>query len=793
MRQHLRLAFFIVLLCLSQKALTEVTDNVKVDLTGDVVFSPPLKMETPFANSLASFTAVGIQAALLPEKDRVYPIQFDQIIDVLVIHSPELPELSIQENINHIEGLFVGLDIADTGLENSGVNGRYRIVDIIEQRFFDDKLTQANANAPELLDALNSNNATQFAYQQSGADFIINIANTPRRLAAVASLANVLGTSGEALNKLVVSYPLIAGSAVVHESLRGSIIAHEFGHNLGLSHDRESFPEASTLNDNFIAYGFTDAQRRFSSLMSATPCSSQNCTKSFYSSPDIFVDGIQMGVSESQSNAADASKAVRATFQHAAYFNSRFQSANTVWQYTQDGMVVDWPEVIGADYYLVVERSCAEFDAGFFVNLLENAIQVSQSAALIQNLQNDTEICIVAEKAEIDNQGTGRMFLGGTQLFASDEYIKFDASVVRLNKDQTELSIFFELSDTSIDNNALSLSLFYFAQSNVNENWFDEGDFEAPQAQEVLDAIMDYTFTGEGATRQLTMNLKVPFSEISDAFSTVLELPQFVAPLRLRVGYVNQSDLPISAHFAINQNIPSTRSPKLLSIPKRIENQTSSELSFVIEGVPLGASISLLPEDGLIIEDTNFNLVERGDSYRNLVKATVRTESDLSDKVHIAVMLNGSELHDKITVIPGPLNQPPNLSLEVGSVLTAGAQVLINSNASDADGTIEQFRWSSLRGPLLPDEAVNIENLLIPNAQAGDYRVNLAVLDDKGAIAEQTISFTVTDNSNPPAQNPPDRDEQSGGGSMGLTVFMFLSLMILIRRLAKRASIANTL
>jgi hypothetical protein len=258
-----------------------------------------------------------------------------------------------------------------------------------------------------------------------------------------------------------------------------------------------------------------------------------------------------------------------------------------------------------------------------------------------------------------------------------------------------------------------------------------------------------------------------------------------VAPLRLRVGYVNQSDLPISAHFAINQNIPSTRSPKLLSIPKRIENQTSSELSFVIEGVPLGASISLLPEDGLIIEDTNFNLVERGDSYRNLVKATVRTESDLSDKVHIAVMLNGSELHDKITVIPGPLNQPPNLSLEVGSVLTAGAQVLINSNASDADGTIEQFRWSSLRGPLLPDEAVNIENLLIPNAQAGDYRVNLAVLDDKGAIAEQTISFTVTDNSNPPAQNPPDRDEQSGGGSMGLTVFMFLSLMILIRRLPK--------
>ena len=53
MRQHLRLAFFILLLCLSQKALTEVTDNVKVDLTGDVVFSPPLRMETPFANNLA--------------------------------------------------------------------------------------------------------------------------------------------------------------------------------------------------------------------------------------------------------------------------------------------------------------------------------------------------------------------------------------------------------------------------------------------------------------------------------------------------------------------------------------------------------------------------------------------------------------------------------------------------------------------------------------------------------------------------------------------------------------------
>jgi hypothetical protein len=406
---------------------------------------------------------------------------------------------------------------------------------------------------------------------------------------------------------------------------------------------------------------------------------------------------------------------------------------------------------------------------------------VNHSSALIQNLQNDVDVCIVAEKDASDRQEVSRMLLGGTQIFVSEEHIKLNASLLRLESNLSNLILDFQLSDPSVENASLALSLFYFAQANINENWFDMDDFEAPQMKSVLDSIIDYSFTGEGSTRQLNMNLKVPFTQISAAYANVVELPQFVAPLRLRIGYINESGLPISSHFAINDSLPNTNKPTLLGFPKRIESQTSTELNFAIENAPVGASISLIPDNGLIIEDESFEFIRLGNRNRTHIKAIVKTESSLQETFSVGVMLEGIELNEKVNITSGPINELPAIQLSLDSNLIAGTDVQIRGNSSDSDGFIEQYRWSIISGPSFPDTVFNQENLLIPNAQSGDFQVDLKVVDDKGSIAQQSISFTVQENTSSPSPTLPDTQEDSSGGSFNIFTMIIVFLITAIR------------
>jgi hypothetical protein len=174
MQKYINFSLLVVVLCSYQLAIASSDQFKTYDLTNDVLLNVPATITKNSALETANFNVLDVQANLLRQEDQVYPIQFDQTIDVLVIHSPQLPEIAIQREIDHMKDLFDGLGIANESLENSGVTGTYRIIDIVEQSFFEDKLTQAFSNAPDVVLAQNGNNATQYLYQKSGADFILS-------------------------------------------------------------------------------------------------------------------------------------------------------------------------------------------------------------------------------------------------------------------------------------------------------------------------------------------------------------------------------------------------------------------------------------------------------------------------------------------------------------------------------------------------------------------------------------------------------------------------------------------
>jgi len=96
----------------------------------------------------------------------------------------------------------------------------------------------------------------------------------------------------------------LAGSSVNFSNNRcpTSTVAHELGHNGGLSHDRYETTENLLLKDgsHYAGYGFVDTLHRVRSIMSySNECSALGLSCEvvpYYSNPDILRDGTPFGV-----------------------------------------------------------------------------------------------------------------------------------------------------------------------------------------------------------------------------------------------------------------------------------------------------------------------------------------------------------------------------------------------------------------------------------------------------------------------------------------------------------------
>jgi hypothetical protein len=98
-----------------------------------------------------------------------------------------------------------------------------------------------------------------------------------------------------------------------------------------------------------------------------------------------------------------------------------------------------------------------------------------------------------------------------------------------------------------------------------------------------------------------------------------------------------------------------------------------------------------------------------------------------------------------LTVYAGLVNIPPVADAGKDTTITLPANIAnLNGNATDADGTVTSFQWSKVGGPA----TFNITNANQAITQAtgliaGTYQFELAVTDNNGAIAKDTMVVTV--------------------------------------------------
>ncbi|WP_299245966.1 Ig-like domain-containing protein [uncultured Aquimarina sp.] len=92
-------------------------------------------------------------------------------------------------------------------------------------------------------------------------------------------------------------------------------------------------------------------------------------------------------------------------------------------------------------------------------------------------------------------------------------------------------------------------------------------------------------------------------------------------------------------------------------------------------------------------------------------------------------------------------NNSPNVSITgINNTYSVGANISVNINANDADGTITKHQVF-VNGNLVDTDGTNYTPHQISNVQAGSYTVKVVVTDNDGATDEDTKSFTVTGSS----------------------------------------------
>ncbi|RYZ48867.1 MAG: hypothetical protein EOP49_17570, partial [Sphingobacteriales bacterium] len=147
------------------------------------------------------------------------------------------------------------------------------------------------------------------------------------------------------------------------------------------------------------------------------------------------------------------------------------------------------------------------------------------------------------------------------------------------------------------------------------------------------------------------------------------------------------------------------------------------------------------------------NLVEGEYTFR----LTVTDDDDATGTKTVKVIVNGAP------------NQAPVADAGVNAVITLPIAVatLDGRASTDADGTIDSYRWSQVSGPSTAIMVnANQSVALLSSLLEGVYTFRLTVTDDKGATDAETVNVTV----NPLIQLPNQTPVANAGANITITL-----------------------
>lgn len=224
-------------------------------------------------------------------------------IDLMILHTPHVTNAQMDFPVS----------VANKAYVNSGVNIRLRVVAKIPLDY--------PANIGNMITAIKLRlgegvfTDVKALREKYGADLVTFIRLYDETPKTGCGAAFVNGQNGEPLDPedgfSVVNYK--------QKEVRGegkfcldTTLAHELGHNMGSAHDRQSAPKQGAFP---YSYGYC-IEKVVGDIMSHC----DEATVPFFSSPDIIVDGIPLGVKIGEPNAADSVRSLNAVAREVANF-----------------------------------------------------------------------------------------------------------------------------------------------------------------------------------------------------------------------------------------------------------------------------------------------------------------------------------------------------------------------------------------------------------------------------------------------------------------------------------------
>ena len=105
---------------------------------------------------------------------------------------------------------------------------------------------------------------------------------------------------------------------------------------------------------------------------------------------------------------------------------------------------------------------------------------------------------------------------------------------------------------------------------------------------------------------------------------------------------------------------------------------------------------------------------------------------------------------------PSGENDAPTVSITSpsnGQTFNAGANITVNLNASDSDGSISKHQIF-VNNVLRDTDGANYSAFTLFNAQPGSYAIRATVTDNGGKTASSTVNITVGEGNDPPPPTP---------------------------------------
>ncbi|QJR79887.1 GlyGly-CTERM sorting domain-containing protein [Alteromonas pelagimontana] len=327
--------------------------------------------------------------------------------------------------------------------------------------------------------------------------------------------ANLLSFTNDSYENAEQRARFLRSSNIRYVPYSSRIVAHSFGHNMGLNHNRES--ESQTFQ-NALPYGMT-SEGNFTTIMALG-----DNQISYFSDPTRQVDGVAIGKEETLDDAADNAQFLRKTSKITAH--SAILKGDTTIDVTDTEVSLGWtplPNNVGQNIYRT-SYSCDEYRTGlsFYQEFIEgtNATTIAPTIASVEVDPEVSACYVIVNWLDLDDNLVP--IVVGMQEYTKDSRIHVDNINVSTVPGSTS-SVPIQVTDAAISNDNLRLAVRKVQRSSTVAAGYTI-TYESFAALEDLAKFVSVSFEGTGTERVATFKINEDYHQSIDWIESLKEL-----------------------------------------------------------------------------------------------------------------------------------------------------------------------------------------------------------------------------------------------------------------------------